>query len=311
MLSVTDLIDANDLTREDVDTILEIARSFEEVNKRPIKKLPTLRGRTIINLFLEPSTRTRSSFEIAGKRLSADTINISGSSSAVAKGESLEDTVRTLGAMDSDMIIVRHKYAGAPAQIARVCDSVVVNAGDGKHQHPSQALLDIYTLVQKMGDLKGKRVAIVGDNSHSRVTGSLVPLLKLMGAQPVLIAPPGFMPARPDVLGAEASYDLDAEIPDLDVVYLLRVQMERMDGAAIPSVREYARFFGMDRTRQERMKEGAVILHPGPMNRGVEISSDVADSADNLVLHQVNAGVAVRMAIMYLLLGGDMSGTAA
>lgn len=311
MLSVTDLIDANDLTREDVDTILEIARSFEEVNKRPIKKLPTLRGRTIINLFLEPSTRTRSSFEIAGKRLSADTINISGSSSAVAKGESLEDTVRTLGAMDSDMIIVRHKYAGAPAQIARVCDSVVVNAGDGKHQHPSQALLDIYTLVQKMGDLEGKRVAIVGDNSHSRVTGSLVPLLKLMGAQPVLIAPPGFMPARPDVLGAEASYDLDAEIPDLDVVYLLRVQMERMDGAAIPSVREYARFFGMDRTRQERMKEGAVILHPGPMNRGVEISSDVADSADNLVLHQVNAGVAVRMAIMYLLLGGDMSGTAA
>ncbi len=311
MLSVTDLIDANDLTREDVDTILEIARSFEEVNKRPIKKLPTLRGRTIINLFLEPSTRTRSSFEIAGKRLSADTINISGSSSAVAKGESLEDTVRTLGAMDSDMIIVRHKYAGAPAQIARVCDSVVVNAGDGKHQHPSQALLDIYTLVQKMGDLEGKRVAIVGDNSHSRVTGSLVPLLKLMGAQPVLIAPPGFMPARPDVLGAEASYDLDAEIPDLDVVYLLRVQMERMDGAAIPSVREYARFFGIDRTRQERMKEGAVILHPGPMNRGVEISSDVADSADNLVLHQVNAGVAVRMAIMYLLLGGDMSGTAA
>lgn len=311
MLSVTDLIDANDLTREDVDTILEIARSFEEVNKRPIKKLPTLRGRTIINLFLEPSTRTRSSFEIAGKRLSADTINISGSSSAVAKGESLEDTVRTLGAMDSDMIIVRHKYAGAPAQIARVCDSVVVNAGDGKHQHPSQALLDIYTLVQKMGDLEGKRVAIVGDNSHSRVTGSLVPLLKLMGAQPVLIAPPGFMPARPDVLGAEASYDLDAEIPDLDVIYLLRVQMERMDGAAIPSVREYARFFGMDRTRQERMKEGAVILHPGPMNRGVEISSDVADSADNLVLHQVNAGVAVRMAIMYLLLGGDMSGTAA
>ncbi len=311
MLSTRHVIDMSDLTPDDIRLVLDTAESFTEVNERRIKKLPTLRGRTVVNLFLEPSTRTRTSFEIAAKRLSADAINFSGSASATVKGESLADTAATLSAMACDLVIVRHKYAGAPRILAEQMDSFVVNGGDGMHQHPTQALLDLFTMRERLGKLEGLTVGIVGDIAHSRVAGSLVPALKMVGATPVLIGPPTLMPARPDVLGAEVSYSLDEVLPDLDVAYMLRVQMERAEGMPFPSVREYSRLFGMNRERLDRMRPGAIVMHPGPMNRGVEISADVADSDRSLVLEQVNSGVAVRMAVMYLLLGGEASGGAA
>ena len=311
MISTRHLIDFSDLTLDDVTLILDTAESFKEVNERRIKKLPTLRGRTVVNLFLEPSTRTRTSFEIAAKRLSADAINFSGSASATVKGESLRDTAETLSAMACDLVIVRHKYAGAPRMLAECMDTHVVNGGDGKHQHPTQALLDLFTIRQRFGALAGLRVGIVGDISHSRVAGSLIPALRLVGATPVVIGPPTLMPSRPDVLGAEVAPSLDAALPDLDVVYLLRIQMERSAGMPFPSVREYARLFGMNEARLGALKPEAVVMHPGPMNRGVEISAAVADSPRTLVLDQVNAGVAVRMAVMYLMLGGESGGGAA
>lgn len=311
MLSTKHIIDVSDLTADDVGMILDTADSFKEVNERRIKKLPTLRGRTVVNLFLEPSTRTRTSFEIAAKRLSADAVNFSGSSSATVKGESLADTAATLSAMACDLVVVRHKYAGAPRILAEMMDSHVVNGGDGMHQHPTQALLDLYTMRERMGRLEGLTVGIVGDVAHSRVAGSLVPALRMMGATPVLVGPPTLMPARPDVLGAEVSYRLDDVVGELDVAYMLRIQMERAEGMPFPSVREYSRLFGMNRTRLDAMRAQSIVMHPGPMNRGVEISADVADSDRSLVLDQVNAGVAVRMAVMYLLLGGDSSGAAA
>lgn len=311
MLSTKHIIDVSDLTADDVGVILDTADSFKEVNERRIKKLPTLRGRTVVNLFLEPSTRTRTSFEIAAKRLSADAVNFSGSSSATVKGESLADTAATLSAMACDLVVVRHKYAGAPRILAEMMDSHVVNGGDGMHQHPTQALLDLYTMRERMGRLEGLTVGIVGDVAHSRVAGSLVPALRMMGATPVLVGPPTLMPARPDVLGAEVSYSLDEVVGDLDVAYMLRIQMERAEGMPFPSVREYSRLFGMNRTRLNSMRAQSIVMHPGPMNRGVEISAEVADSDRSLVLDQVNAGVAVRMAVMYLLLGGDSGGAAA
>jgi len=311
MLSSRHILGMDDLTPDDIARILETAESFAEVNTRRIKKLPTLRGLTVVNLFLEPSTRTRTSFEIAAKRLSADAINFSGSASATVKGESLRDTAATLAAMSCDLVIVRHKYAGAPKMLADMMDCSVVNGGDGMHEHPTQALLDLYTMKGRLGHLEGLRVGIVGDIAHSRVAGSLIPAHRKVGATPVVIAPPTLLPSRPDVLGAEVTYDLDAELPNLDVAYMLRIQMERADGMPFPSLREYARFWGMNAHRLAMMKPEAIVMHPGPMNRGVEISADVADSDRSLVLTQVESGVAVRMAVMYMLLGGADSGVAA
>ncbi|MDR3687404.1 MAG: aspartate carbamoyltransferase catalytic subunit [Coriobacteriia bacterium] len=307
MLSTRHIIDIEDLTLADLTLILDTAESFKEVNERRIKKLPTLRGRTIVNLFLEPSTRTRTSFELAAKRLSADGINFAASASATVKGESLVDTAETLSAMACDLVILRHKYAGSPRMLAKHMDAHIINGGDGMHQHPTQALLDLFTMRERLGHLEGLTVGIVGDISHSRVAGSLVPALKMVGARPIVIGPPTLMPARPDALGAEVSYTLDDVLPELDVAYMLRIQMERAEGMPFPSVREYSRLWGMNEARLARMRPDAIVMHPGPMNRGVEISSAVADSPRAVVLDQVNAGVAVRMAAMYLLLGGDAS----
>jgi aspartate carbamoyltransferase catalytic subunit len=311
MLSTRHIIDMSDLSTDDVMLILDTAESFKEVNERRIKKLPTLRGRTVVNLFLEPSTRTRTSFELAAKRLSADGINFSASTSATVKGESLVDTAETLSAMACDLVIIRHKYAGSPRMLAKHMDAHIINGGDGMHQHPTQALLDLFTMREKLGRLEGLKVGIVGDICHSRVAGSLIPALRMVGATPIVIAPPTLLPARPDILGAEVATSLDEVLPDLDVAYLLRIQMERAEGMPFPSVREYANLYGMNERRLAAMKPDAIVMHPGPMNRGVEISSAVADSVRSMVLDQVNAGVAVRMAAMYLLLGGDASGTAA
>lgn len=310
-LSSKHIMTMDDLTPEDIALILDTAESFAEVNQRRIKKLPTLRGRTIVNLFFEPSTRTRMSFEIASKRLSADGVNFTASSSATVKGETLRDTAKTLAAMACDMVIVRHKYAGAPQMLAEVMDCPIVNGGDGVHQHPTQALLDLYTMRQSLGKLEGLRVGIVGDVCHSRVAGSLVPALNKVGATPVIIGPPTLMPARPDILGAEVAYDLDEVLPTLDVTYLLRVQFERAARMPFPSNREYAMLYGMNPARLAAMPSHGIVMHPGPMNRGVEISADVADSPRSVILDQVESGVAVRMAIMYLMLGGADSGTAA
>jgi aspartate carbamoyltransferase catalytic subunit len=311
MLSSKHIMTMDDLTAEDITTILDTAESFAEVNQRRIKKLPTLRGRTIVNLFFEPSTRTRMSFEIAAKRLSADGVNFSASASATVKGETLLDTAKTLAAMACDLVVVRHKYAGAPQMLAEAMDCSIVNGGDGIHQHPTQALLDLYTMRQTLGRLEGLRVGIVGDIAHSRVAGSLVPALRKVGAEPIIVAPPTLLPARPDVLGAEVVWDLDEVLPTLDIAYLLRVQFERAERMPFPSNREYATLYGMSAARLAAMPPHAVVMHPGPMNRGVEISADVADSPRSVILGQVESGVAVRMAIMYLLLGGADSGAAA
>jgi aspartate carbamoyltransferase catalytic subunit len=311
MLASKHIMTMDDVTAEEITTILDTAESFSEVNQRRIKKLPTLRGRTVVNLFFEPSTRTRTSFEIAAKRLSADGVNFSASSSATVKGETLLDTAKTLAAMACDLVVVRHKYAGAPQMLAEVMDCSIVNGGDGIHEHPTQALLDLYTMRQALGRLEGLRVGIVGDICHSRVAGSLVPALRKVGATPIVIGPPTLMPARPDVLGAEVVWDLDEALPTLDVCYLLRVQFERADRMPFPSNREYATLYGMNTARLAKLPSHAVVMHPGPMNRGVEITADVADSPRSVILDQVESGVAVRMAVMYLLLGGADSGAAA
>ena len=311
MLSVKHLIDTNSLTRDDIQQILDTAQSFEAVNNRDIKKVPALRGRTIVNLFLEPSTRTRSSFELAEKRLSADALNMGGSTSSVVKGESLADTIQTIDAMNVDMFICRARLAGTPQKITEHTDAVVINAGDGKHQHPTQAMLDLYTIRKNFGHLDGLKVAIVGDLSHSRVVGSLVPALKTMGAEVVLVGPPTFHVDDPSWFGCSQASHFDEVIGDVDVVYMLRVQLERMEGAPIPSSREYNRLWGLDERRSKLMKPEAIICHPGPMNRGMEINSEVADCARSRILDQVNAGVLTRMAAMYLLLGGDSDGISA
>lgn len=310
MLHHKHLIDIDEYSVEEITEILDTARSFKEVNDRTIKKLPTLRGRTIINLFLEPSTRTRTSFEIAGKRMSADVINFSASSSSTKKGETLADTGETLNAMNADLIVVRSKQEGAPRLLARHVDAHIVNGGDGKHQHPTQALLDAFTIRERLGHLEGLRIGIVGDIAHSRVVGSLVPLLVKMGAKPIVIGPPTLMPSEPGWWGCDWSYTLDDVLPELDVVYMLRIQMERLDGAPLPSLREYTMLYGIDAARLAAMKPEAIIMHPGPINRGVELSAEAADSERAVILDQVNAGVAVRMSVMYLLLGGDNSGLA-
>ncbi|GAA4887457.1 aspartate carbamoyltransferase catalytic subunit [Serinicoccus chungangensis] len=303
------LLSIADLTTEEITQILDTAVSMHEVQDRQVKKLPTLRGRTIINFFFEDSTRTRASFEIAGKWMSADTINLTGKGTSVSKGESLRDTVLTIDAMGVDMMIIRHPASGAPAQIADWTDCSIVNAGDGTHEHPSQALLDAYTLRRALGDLRGRHVAIVGDLTHSRVLRSNLLCLRALGAQVTLVAPPTLMPSGVGTWaaadGIETSYDLDAVLPTVDAVMMLRVQRERMSGGYFPTAREYAVTYGLTARRLGLLQDHAVIAHPGPMNRGLEISADAADAARSLVLDQVSAGVAVRMSILYHLLAGE------
>lgn len=304
------LIDINEYSSDDITCILQTAKRFKQVNERRIKQVPTLKGATIVNMFNEPSTRTRSSFEIAEKRLSANSLNFGGSSTSTVKGESLSDTVETLCAYKIDLIVVRDSHAGTPRKIADLSGVPVIDAGDGKHQHPTQALLDLYSIWEVKQSFEGLNVGIVGDISHSRVAGSLTPALKTMGANVALIAPQTLLPARPDILGAdEVSSDLDSLLPDLDVIYMLRIQRERFEGAPYPSLREYSMLYGLGKDRDALMKDDAVVCHPGPINRGVEIDSFIADHPKrSLILDQVYAGILVRMAVMYLLLGGSNDG---
>jgi aspartate carbamoyltransferase catalytic subunit len=298
------LISAADLTKDDALLILDTAEELASVADRPIKKLPTLRGRTVVNLFFEDSTRTRISFEAAAKRLSADVINFSAKGSSVSKGESLKDTAWTLEAMGADAVVIRHSASGAPHRLAGWIKGSVVNAGDGTHEHPTQALLDAYTMRQRLGRLEDLRVTIVGDVIHSRVARSNVLLLATLGAQVTLVAPPTLLPVGVETWPAEVSYDLDAVLPKSDVVMMLRVQRERMGAAYFPSTREYSRRYGLDRDRVRLLKDDAIVMHPGPMNRGVEISAEVADGPRSTIVDQVTNGVSVRMAILYLMLGG-------
>ncbi|MBF4553554.1 aspartate carbamoyltransferase catalytic subunit [Corynebacterium suicordis] len=304
------LLSIGDLSAGEITQLLDEADRFAEaLEGREMKKLPTLRGRTIFTLFYENSTRTRSSFETAGKWMSADVINISASSSSVKKGESLKDTVQTLRAVGADAIIMRHPSSGAARQVANWVDDIaVINAGDGSHQHPTQALLDAVTMRQQLGDIAGKHVAIVGDILHSRVARSNAQLLTTLGARVTFVAPATLLPFGVESWGVEVSHDFDAVIPHADVVMMLRVQAERMNGGFFPSHREYATRYGLSRARREAMREEAIIMHPGPMLRGMEINDDVADAPNTVVLQQVTAGVHVRMAILFtLLVGADSS----
>jgi aspartate carbamoyltransferase catalytic subunit len=320
------LISAGDLSRDDAILILDTAEELASVGGRPIRKLPTLRGLTVVNLFYEDSTRTRTSFEAAAKRLSADVINFSAKGSSVAKGESLKDTALTLEAMGADAVVIRHPASGAPRRLTNWVSGRVVNAGDGTHEHPTQALLDAFTMRQRLGGpgltgaggtglpgsgvdrrgqgLDGLRVTIVGDVLHSRVARSNVLLLSTLGAQVTLVAPPTLMPHAVDTWPCRASYDLDAELRKSDVVMMLRVQQERMTAAYFPTVREYRRRYGLDAGRMALLPEHAIVMHPGPMNRGVEIAAEVADSDRSTIVAQVANGVTVRMAVLYLMLGG-------
>ena len=305
------LISAADLSRADALLILDTAEELASLADRPIKKLPTLRGRTVVNLFFEDSTRTRISFEAAAKRLSADVINFSAKGSSVAKGESLKDTALTLEAMGADAVVIRHSASGAAHRLAGWVRGSVVNAGDGTHEHPTQALLDAFTIRRKLraasgrgAGLDGIRVTIVGDVLHSRVARSNVLLLSTLGAEVTLAAPPTLLPLAVDTWPCAVSYGLDSELPKSDVVMMLRVQQERMTAAYFPSVREYSRRYGLDAARMARLPDHAIVLHPGPMNRGVEIAAEVADSARSMIVEQVANGVTTRMAVLYLLLGG-------
>jgi len=297
------LLGIADLEPDEIDLILETALAMKEVGTRPIKKVPTLRGRTIINLFFEPSTRTRMSFELAEKRLSADTLGMTTAGSSVSKGETLADTARTLEAMSPDMIVMRHHASGACAQLAKICRASIINAGDGMHEHPTQALLDALTMKERKGRLAGLRVAIVGDLTHSRVLRSNALLLTRMGAEVRACGPATLVPLGLDRLGIRVTNVMDDALEGADVVMMLRVQHERMHGLFLPSVREYFREFGLTPRRLERAAPDVIVMHPGPMNRGVEIDSEVADGPWSVILDQVANGVAVRMAVLYLLAG--------
>jgi aspartate carbamoyltransferase catalytic subunit len=305
------LISAADLSRDDALLILDTATELASLADRPIKKLPTLRGRTVVNLFYEDSTRTRISFEAAAKRLSADVINFSAKGSSVAKGESLKDTALTLEAMGADAVVIRHGASGAAHRLAGWVRGSVLNAGDGTHEHPTQALLDAFTIRRRLrgaeargAGLDGLRVTIVGDVLHSRVARSNVLLLSTLGAEVTLAAPPTLLPLAVGSWPCAVSYDLDSELPKSDVVMMLRVQQERMTAAYFPSVREYSRRYGLDTARMARLPGHAIVMHPGPMNRGVEIAAEVADSVRSTIVEQVANGVTTRMAVLYLLLGG-------
>jgi len=301
------LLSASDLTRDDALLILDTAERLAETTEAAqVKKLPTLRGRTVVNLFYEDSTRTRTSFELAAKRLSADVINFSAKGSSVSKGESLKDTAWTLEAMGADAVVIRHHASGAPHRLAGWIKGSVINAGDGTHEHPTQALLDAYTMRKRTGRLEDLRVTIVGDVIHSRVARSNVLLLGTLGAQVTVVAPPTLLPVGIETWPVEVSYDLDSVLPKSDVVMMLRVQRERMGAAYFPSTREYSRRYGLDRDRVRLLKDDAIVMHPGPMNRGVEIAAEVADSPRSTIVDQVTNGVSVRMAILYLMLGSDV-----
>ena len=299
-----DLLGIIDLTAEEIALILDTAEAMKEVGTRPIKKVPALRGKTVVNLFYEPSTRTRTSFEIAEKRLSADTLNIAIGTSSVVKGETLADTALNLEAMAPDMIVLRHSSSGACHLLSRICRSAIINAGDGMHEHPTQALLDAFTIRERKKQLKGLKVAIIGDLLHSRVLRSNIQLLTKMGAQVWVCGPPTLIPTDIRRFGVTATSSVDEAVTDADVVMLLRIQLERMEGAYFPSLREYFRVFGMTEARLRQAKPDVMIMHPGPMNRGVEIASEVADGPYSVILDQVANGVAVRMAVLYLLAGG-------
>ncbi len=298
------LLSAADLSRDEALLVLDTAEQLARVADRPIKKLPTLRGRTVVNLFFEDSTRTRTSFEVAAKRLSADVINFSAKGSSVSKGESLKDTALTLEAMGADAVVIRHAASGAPHRLATWISGCVVNAGDGTHEHPTQALLDAFTMRRRLGRVEGLRVTIVGDVLHSRVARSNVLLLERLGAAVTLVAPPTLFPVGVDDWPAEISYELDGVLPKSDVVMMLRVQRERMSAAFFPSAREYSRRYGLDAARMALLPDEAIVMHPGPMNRGMEIAAEVADSVRSTIVEQVANGVSVRMAVLYLLLGG-------
>jgi len=299
-----DLLGIVDLTADEIALILDTAEAMKEVGTRPIKKVPALRGKTVVNLFYEPSTRTRTSFEIAEKRLSADTLNIAIGTSSVVKGETLADTALNLEAMAPDMIVLRHSSSGACHLLSRICRSAIINAGDGMHEHPTQALLDAFTIRERKKQLKGLKVAIIGDLLHSRVLRSNIQLLTKMGAQVWVCGPPTLIPTDIRRFGVTATSSVDEAVTDADVVMLLRIQLERMEGAYFPSLREYFRVFGMTEARLRQAKPDVMIMHPGPMNRGVEIASEVADGPYSVILDQVANGVAVRMAVLYLLAGG-------
>jgi aspartate carbamoyltransferase catalytic subunit len=299
-----DLLGIQDLSVEEINLVLETTESFKEVSGRDIKKVPTLRGKTVVNLFFEPSTRTRTSFELAAKRLSADVINFAVSASSVAKGETLLDTARNIEAMQADFIVLRHPVAGAPHILAKLLRASVINAGDGEHEHPTQALLDLYTLREKKREFKGLRLAIVGDIAHSRVARSNIYALTKMGAEVRVVGPPTMMPQEIERLGVTVHYDLDEGLRGVDVIMMLRLQLERQGIALFPSIREYSKLYCLTPERVKLAGPDVLVMHPGPINRGVEIAPEVADSVSSVILDQVTNGVAVRMAVLYLLSGG-------
>jgi aspartate carbamoyltransferase catalytic subunit len=309
-LSSPHLLGIEPMAPDEITLILDTAEGFSDIAAREIKKVPTLRGKTVVNFFVEPSTRTRSSFEVAEKRLSADSLNFSTSTSSLVKGETLLDTLRNLEAMSPDFIVLRHSEAGAPHFLARHGRTSIVNAGDGAHEHPTQALLDAFTMRRRKNRLAGLKVAIVGDILHSRVARSNVSLLVKMGAEVVLCGPPTLLPRGVERLGARVTWRMDEAIEGADVVMMLRIQRERMTGGFFPTLREYATFYGLNADRLKRAARDAIVMHPGPINRGVEIMGDVADGEASVILDQVQSGVAVRMAVLYLLAGGDREAAA-
>jgi aspartate carbamoyltransferase catalytic subunit len=299
-----DILDMESLSADEIGIILDTADRMKEISERPIKKVPTLRGKTVVLFFYEPSTRTRVSFDIAAKRLSADSLSISASASSMVKGETLLDTAKNLEAMKPDVIVIRHSSAGAPHMLARMLNAAIINAGDGMHAHPTQALLDMMTVREKKGKIEGLRIAIIGDIAHSRVARSNCIGFTKMGASVVLAGPPTMIPKQIEAMGASVTYDLSEAIEDADVIMMLRIQKERQKHFLFPTEREYAKVYGLNRERLKNAKDDALIMHPGPINRGVEISSDVADGPYSLILSQVTNGVAVRMALLYLVAGG-------
>ncbi len=300
-LKIKHLLGLEGVSADDIRTILDTAVSFKQVLERPIKKVPTLQGKTIVNLFYENSTRTRISFELAEKRLSADSVNFSVSGSSVSKGETFKDTVRNIEAMKVDMIVVRHASAGVPHYLTKITDATVINAGDGIHEHPTQALLDMYSIREKLGKLEGLKVGIVGDIAHSRVALSNIYGLQAMGAEVSVCGPATMIPRDISELGVKVIHNIDEAIQENDVLNILRIQLERKAGASLPSTREYHKYYGITRERMEKNKKDVLLLHPGPINRGVEISSEMADGSHQIILDQVTNGVAVRMALLYLL----------
>lgn len=302
-----DLLGMGQLTVEDIELILDTAGSLKEISEREIKKVPTLRGKSVVHFFYEPSTRTRTSFEMAAKRLSADTVSLSASGSSMVKGETLIDTARNLQAMNPDLIVLRHSSGGAPHLLAKEVEAGIINAGDGINEHPTQALLDLYTIRERKGRIKGLKVAIIGDIAHSRVARSNIIGLTKMGAQVTISGPPTMIPLQAESLEVKVVHNIAHAIEDKDVIMVLRIQLERQSKILFPSIREYATFFGLNREVMKKAKRDVIVMHPGPINRGVEIASDVADGPYSVILDQVANGVAVRMALLYLLIGGARS----